>query len=79
MVAQPQELRRRESRQGTIPGQRDQQVESDELLDLGALGARPLVVPEDRRPDHAVGGVQGDQPVHLATEPDPHDLRATQL
>ena len=40
------------------------------LLDLGALGAGALVVPEDRRPQHPVGGVEQDEPVHLAGQPD---------
>ena len=31
---------------------------------------RALVVPEDRRADHAVGRVERDEPVHLARQPD---------
>ena len=40
------------------------------LLDLGALRAGALVVPEDRRPQHPVGGVEQDEPVHLAGQAD---------
>ena len=39
-------------------------------LDLAALGAGALVVPEDRRAQHAVIGVEHDQAVHLPGEPD---------
>ena len=74
VTAQPQELRRREPGQRAVPGQRDQPVEADALLDLGALGAGALVVPEDRRADHAVRAVEGDEAVHLAGEPDPGNL-----
>ena len=31
---------------------------------------RALVVPQDRRADHPLGGVERDEPVHLAREPD---------
>ena len=58
-----------------LPGQGDQPVEPDPLLDLGALGPRALVVPEDRGPDHAIRRVEGDEAVHLAREPDPGDPR----
>ena len=45
-------------------------------LDLGALGRRPLVVPEDRGADHTVAAVERDQAVHLPREPDARDLAA---
>ena len=71
MAAQPEELRRREARERAVAGQRDQPVEADALLDLGALGAGALVVPEDRRAGSRVAAlVEGDEPVHLAREPD---------
>ena len=47
--AQPQQLGRGEPGQGAVAGQRDQALEPDAPLDLGALGRRALVVPEDRR------------------------------
>ena len=72
--AQPEELRRREPRQRPVAGQRDQPLEPDALLDLGALGPGALVVPEDRRPHDAAGRVERDEAVHLAGEPDPRDL-----
>ena len=74
MAAQPEELRRREARERAVAGERDQPLEPDALLDLGALGPRALVVPEDRGPDDPVGGVEGDEAVHLAGETDPGDL-----
>ena len=52
--SQPEELRRREARQGAVPRQLDEALGTDALLDLRALRRRPLVVPEDRGPDHAV-------------------------
>ena len=49
-------------------------VEPDALLDLGALRGGALVVPEDRRPQHAVRRVERHQPVHLARQADPGGL-----
>ena len=70
MLAQPEQLRRREACERTIPGQLDQPCEPDPLLDLDALGRRPLVVPEDRRPKHSISIVENDETVHLAGESD---------
>ena len=66
--AQPQELRRGEARERSVPGQLDQARQADALLDLRALGARALVVPEDRRPQHRVVGPERDEAVHLTRE-----------
>ena len=65
---------RREAGQRSVAGQLDQAREPDALLDLGALGRRPLVVPEDRRPQHPLVRVEGDEAVHLAGEADAGDL-----
>ena len=46
------------------------------LLDLGALRAGALVVPEDRGAEDAVALVQADEAVHLAREPDSERLHA---
>ena len=48
-------------------------------LDLGALGCRPLVVPEDRGPQHAVAVAERDEPVHLPARarPGPSGSRAS--
>ncbi len=62
-----------------FPGQRDQSVEPDPLLDLGTLDRRPLVVPEDRRPDDAAGGVQSNEAVHLTGEADTGDMEPTEI
>ncbi len=68
--AQPQQLRCGEPGQRAVAGQRDQPLEPDRALDLGALGGRALVVPEDRRAQHGAGGVERDEPVHLTRQPD---------
>ena len=70
MTAQPEQLRRREACERTVSGQLDQACEPDPLLDLDALRFRPLVVPEDRRPKHAISIVENDETVHLAGESD---------
>jgi len=72
VVAQPEELRRREAGQGAVASQRDQALEPDALFDLRALGGRALVVPEDRRADRVAVLVEHDEPVHL---PRPADRR----
>ena len=72
--AQPQQLGGREAGQGAVARQGDQPLETHALLDLGALRRRALVVPEDRRPQHALLFVQRHEPVHLAREPDTGDL-----
>ena len=68
--AQPQELRRGEAGERAVAGERDQALEPDALLDLGALGRRALVVPEDRRTEDLASLVEADEPVHLAREAD---------
>ena len=57
--------------QRAVSGQLDQPLEPDRLLDLGTLAAGPLVVPEDRGPQHAITGVERHEAVHLAAEADP--------
>ena len=74
VAAQPQQLRCGEARQGAVSRQRDEALEADQLLDLGALGHRPLVVPEDGGPEDASLGVEADQPVHLTRQADPGRL-----
>ena len=49
--------------------------EPDALLDLVALGAGALVVPEDRRPQDPSLRVEGDEAVHLPGEADPAPRR----
>ena len=74
VVPQPEELRRREAGQRAVPGQLDQPLEADALLDLGALGRGALVVPEDRRAQHLLVLVERDEAVHLAGEADRRGL-----
>src|SRR4029453_5755294 len=76
VLAQPKELRRGEARQGAVAGELDQALQADGLLDVLALRRRALVVPKDRRPHDPVGLVEGDQPVHLARQPDAAHLVA---
>ena len=68
--AKPQELRRGEARERAVARQRDQPLEAEAPLDLRALGAGALVVPEDRRPERHVVRAERNEPVHLAGEPD---------
>ena len=70
---------RSEARQSTVPRQPDELAEPEAILDLGALLPGPLVVPEDGRAEDAVGVVEGDEPVHLAGEPDARDAVASDL
>ncbi len=70
VAAQPEQLRGREARKRPVAGERDQPLEADALLDLGALGPGALVVPEDRGPQDAVVLVEADETVHLAGEAD---------
>ena len=76
VAAQPEQLRGREARERPIAGERDESLEADALLDLCALGPGALVVPEDRRAEHAVLRVEADQTVHLAGEADSVDVDA---
>ena len=68
VLAHPQQLRRGEPGQRAVPRQLDQPRQADRLLDLRALRAGPLVVPEDRRPEYQPIRVEQDEPVHLAGE-----------
>jgi hypothetical protein len=71
--AQPEQLRRRESRKRPIARQLDELTEAEPRLDLGAFRAGPLIVPEDRGTENAISVVEGDEPVHLAGEADAGD------
>ena len=74
VAAKPKELGRREAGESAVARELEQAAEADPLLDLAALGAGALVVPEDGRPEHALVGVEGDEPVHLAGEADSGDV-----
>ena len=75
---EPEKLWRREACERTVSRQREKPLEPDPGLDLGALGRSSLVVPEDRRAQHPILGVEHDEPVHLAREADARDLRDVQ-
>ncbi len=54
-----------------LPVAATQAVDAAEpLLDLGRLGGRALVVPEQSRAQDAIAVVERDQPVHLAAQAD---------
>src|SRR5918995_2556009 len=67
---EPQQLRSGEARERAVAGQRDQPLELEPLLYLGALRRRALVVPEDRRTEDVASFAQAYEAVHLAREPD---------
>ena len=52
--AHPEQLRRREAGQRAVPRSARSAARADSLLDLGALRGGALIVPEDRRAQHAV-------------------------
>ena len=76
VAAYPEQLRSREAGQRAIAGQRDQPLEPDPRLDLLALRTGALVVPENRRAQHPLLGVEAHEPVHLTGEADPGRLDA---
>ena len=76
VVADPDELGGGEAGERVVAGDRDEPLRADDLADQVALGAGPLVVPEDRRPEDLVGGVEEDGAVHLAGEADGDDVVA---
>jgi hypothetical protein len=71
MRGDPQHLRRGEARHGEIAGALFEI--GDAALELGAFGERAAVVPQDRRPERVVIGVEQGRAVHLAREPDPRE------
>jgi hypothetical protein len=66
--ANPEQLRRGETWQGVVARDRDQPCATEHVADLVALGLCPLVVPQDRRTQDPILGVERDQPVHLTGE-----------
>ena len=74
VLADPEQLRRREAGQRVVAGDLDQPLRPDRLADRVAFRGRALVVPQDGGAQHRVGGVQDDGPVHLSGEPNPLDL-----
>src|SRR2546423_4096819 len=62
---QPEQLRRRETGQRSIPCQLEELGEAYARLDFPALGGGALVVPKDRGAQHALLVVQDDESVHL--------------
>src|SRR5204863_1747512 len=72
VLAQPQDLGRRKAGQGRIGYQFDQLgTTAGTRFDLGTLGTRSLVVPENRRSDDLPAAVEKDAAVHLSRKADP--------
>ena len=74
VARQPQDLRRLKPGERGVAGELEQPLRTDALGDLVALGRRPLVVPQQRRPDHRAGRIEEDGAVHLAGDAEPGDL-----
>lgn len=75
VLAQPEDFGGSETGQRRIGYELDQLLASAGLLlDLGALGGGPLVVPENRRADDVLLLVEEDAAVHLAAEADSRHL-----
>ena len=69
VLPEPEQLGSGEAGQCPVSGQLDQPLEPDSLLDLRALGSRPLIVPEHRGTQHLILVVEADEAVHLPGEP----------
>src|SRR6266550_5765719 len=67
---QPEQLRRRETGQRSIPCQLEELGKAYARLDFPALGGGALVVPKDRGAQHALLVVEDDESVHLPRQPD---------
>ena len=74
--SEPEELRRGEPGECAVPGERDQALEPDAILDLRALRSSALIVPEDRGPEDSTLVVEAHEAVHLAGEPDARTVHA---
>ncbi len=79
VLAKPDDLRRRETRQNTVAGLRDDEVLPSRLVDPVALGPGALVAPEQGGPNHLSVRVEEDAPVHLPRESDALNLRAPEV
>ena len=76
VLAEPEQLRRGEAGQCGVGDHPDQGLAAPgPLLDLGALGRGPLVVPEQGGADHPALAVEEDRAVHLPAQADPGDVR----
>ena len=66
VVAHPEDLRSRESRQRRVRGDFDQTLRTDLLRDFVALGGGALVTPDDGAAQDAAVFIEHDKAVHLA-------------
>ena len=70
VLAKPQDLRRLKTRDRGIACDGDQSLGADLLGDGLALGRRPLIAPQDCRPDDPITLVEEHGAVHLPREPE---------
>jgi len=70
VIPNPDQLRRGQPGQRVVARDLDQPAGADGVPDPVALGARPLVVPQDRRSDDLARPVQDNRAVHLAGQAD---------
>ena len=76
VLANPQELGRREPRQGRIGHHPHQRLEpARPFFDLLALGGGALIVPEQGRAHHLAGFVEEYRAVHLTRKPEARPRR----
>ena len=76
VVADPHELGRGEAGQGVVAGDLDEPLGPDRRPDRVALGGGALVVPQDRRPEDAVGASSSTSPCICPVRPTAIDIRA---
>ena len=74
VVADPENLRGRETRQRRIRRDLDEALAADALRDFLAFLARALVAPDDGRADDLVLLVEHDEAMHLPREADALDV-----
>ena len=74
LVSDPQDLGCRETGQGVVAGDLDKTLSTQALADLVAFRRSALVIPQDRRSQDLIVGVEKHQPVHLPRQTHTHDL-----
>jgi hypothetical protein len=68
VIANPHELRGREPGDRVVARDLDEPLRPDHLADQVALRGGPLVVPQDRRAEHPVRGIEQDRAMHLSRQ-----------
>ena len=70
VLPDPDQLRRRETGERVVAGDRDQPLPPDSLANQVAFGGGALVVPQDGGAQDLIGLVQEHRPVHLSGQAD---------